>query len=73
MSSFRSSILNLGLDSRFSSPSATRLYGKGQLINRLISRHGRIISRLVSCFFPSQTFFDECPIGGSVYKSLGTS
>ena len=114
----RPSQLNLELDSQFraQSPSATRLYGKGQLINRLISRHGRVISRhisphrrvisrlrnchsraisrlisrhrrviswlisrlrrkrlishlgrvisrLVSCFFPISNSFGECPIG----------
>ena len=152
MSSSRSSILNLELDSQFSPPSATRLYGKGQFINptykstyksawtsykstykaifisqlitrlwrvisrhrrvisRLISRHrrvisllighhrrvisrlntrhrrviswlisrlrrlrltsrlGRVISRLISCFFSFWNFFSECPIGGSVQK-----
>ena len=64
MSSFRSSILNLGLDSRFSTPSATRLNGKEQFyINRLVSRHGRVISRLISCFFPSRPFLVNVLLG----------
>ena len=33
---------------------------------RLISYLGRVISRLISCFFSILNFFGECPIGGSV-------
>ena len=38
--------MNIELDSQVSPPSAIRLHGKGQFTNQLISRHGRVISRL---------------------------